>query len=182
VDMGRRAFLRGQNPRGSMVPCRPPWAMGEAHFIRACTRCGACVAACSTGLLAQGTGGFPEADFRRAHCTFCTDCAHACAENARQSRQPPALDFSPGLPPWVLQVTISTACLPRQGVSCRSCEDNCEAGAIRFAPCQGYPAQPEITKSRCIGCGECVAPCPVHAISMQPPYLHSTPFPVEPPQ
>jgi ferredoxin-type protein NapF len=127
------------------------------------------VAACSTGLLAEGAGGFPEANFQRAHCTFCADCAHACAENARKTAcsQPPALNFSPDLPPWALQARIGTACLPRQGVLCRSCEDRCETGAIRFTPRQGRPAKPEITESRCTGCGECVASCPAYAISMQ---------------
>ncbi|MCL2644964.1 MAG: ferredoxin-type protein NapF [Betaproteobacteria bacterium] len=168
--MGRRAFLRGQRSRGTpVVPCRPPWAVDETLFTHTCTRCGACVDACPTGLLAQGAGGFPEADFRRARCTFCTDCVHACAQNAKQSssHRPLALFFSPDLPPWALQATIGTACLPRQGVLCRTCEDHCEEGAIRFAPRKGHPAQPEIAESRCTGCGECVASCPVHVISMQ---------------
>ena len=182
--MGRRAFLRGQRLRGiAAFPYRPPWAADETLFTQACTRCGACILACPTGLLVHSTGGFPEADFRRAHCTFCADCAHACAENARQnaSRQPLALAFSPDLPPWALQATISTSCLPRQGVLCRSCEDHCEESAIRFAPHHGRPAQPEVIESRCTGCGECVAPCPAHAISMQTlppstPGMHSTSF------
>ena len=190
MDIGRRAFLRGQRLRGmTAAPHRPPWAVDETLFTHTCTRCGACVAACPTGLLAQGAGGFPEADFRRARCTFCTDCAHACAENARQgaSRQPLALTFSPDLPPWALRVTISTSCLPRQGVMCRSCEDHCEEGAVRFAPQLGRPAQPEITESRCTGCGECVASCPAHAISMQAfpqsaSDIYSTAFPENHPQ
>ncbi|MCL2076444.1 MAG: ferredoxin-type protein NapF [Betaproteobacteria bacterium] len=167
---GRRAFLRGQRLHSiATLPYRPPWAANETLFTRACARCGACVEACPTGLLAQGEGGFPEADFRRGRCTFCADCANACAENARQnaSPQPPALNFSPDIQPWTLQAMIGTACLPRQGVLCRSCADHCEEGAIRFALRQGRPAQPEITQSRCTGCGECVAPCPAHAITMQ---------------
>ncbi|MCL2876340.1 MAG: ferredoxin-type protein NapF [Betaproteobacteria bacterium] len=169
--MGRRAFLRGQRLRGvATVPYRPPWAIDETLFTHTCTRCNACVAACPTGLLVQGAGGFPEADFRRARCTFCADCVRACAENARQnaSHQPLALILSTDLPPWTLQATIGTSCLPRQGVLCRSCEDHCKEGAIRFALRQGRPAQPEITKSLCTGCGECVAPCPTHTIFMQP--------------
>lgn len=182
MDLNRRAFLRGQRPRWIAVPYRPPWAVSEALFTHTCTRCGACVAACPAGLLARGAGGFPEADFRRSHCTFCMDCVHACVENSRQntSCQSPALAFSPGFPPWALQPTISTACLPRRGVLCRSCEDHCGAGAIRFAPHPGQSAQPDIDKSRCTACGECVASCPAHAISMQAlpaaSGLHSTPF------
>ena len=187
MDMGRRAFLRGKNPRGITVPCRPPWAMDEILFTRACTRCGACVGVCPTGLLMKGAGGFPEADFRRAHCTFCMDCVHACAENARQNTSclPPALAFSPDLPPWTLQAAIGTACLSRQGIMCRSCEEHCETGAIRFSLRPNHPAQPDIIRSGCTGCGECVASCPSHAISMQrfsPSGLYSPPFPEESPQ
>jgi len=185
--MGRRAFLRGQRSRGIVVPYRPPWAIDETLFTRTCTRCGACVSACSTGLLVQGTGGFPEADFRRAHCTFCADCAHACVKNAQQNAfpQPSALVFSSGLPPWTLQATFGSTCLPHRGVLCRSCEDHCEAGAIRFTPRPGSPAQPRVVESRCTGCGQCVASCPAHAISMKTtplPNPHSTSFPEQVPQ
>ena len=176
MDIGRRAFLRGQRLRGIVaMPYRPPWAGDEKLFTHACTRCGACIAACPTGLLAQGAGGFPEANFQRAHCTFCADCAHACAENARKSAPslPLALAFSPDLPPWELRAEIGAACLPRRGALCRSCEDHCEEGAIRFALRQGNPAQPEVTKLHCTGCGECVASCPVHAIAMQRTLLSS---------
>ncbi|MCL2020648.1 MAG: ferredoxin-type protein NapF [Betaproteobacteria bacterium] len=186
--MGRRTFLRGQRLRSVVItPRRPPWAVDEALFTRACVRCGVCVAACPTGLLAEGAGGFPEADFQRAHCTFCADCVHACAEHARQneSSQAPALIFSSDLPPWTIRATINTACLPHKGVLCRSCEEHCEAGAIRFTPRVGSPAKPEITELRCTGCGECVASCPTHAISMQtplPPSPHSNFCPERIPQ
>lgn len=169
MDLGRRVFLRGHRPRKAAALYRPPWSVDEALFTRACTRCGGCVAACPTGLLSSGSGGFPEADFRRAHCTFCADCARACSENTRQSapgEQAP-ISFSPELPPWPLQPVISATCLPQRGILCRSCEERCEPGAIRFIPRPGQPAQPDILKARCTACGECVASCPALAISMQ---------------
>jgi len=189
MDINRRAFLCGQRLHGvAVIPQRPPWAKEEALFTSACTRCGACVAACPTGLLKEGSGGFPEADFRRAHCTFCADCVAACAKNIQQNSSPQALFpfFSSDLPPWTLTATIGTACLPHKGVLCRSCEDHCSDAAIRFTPRPGSPAQPEITASRCTGCGECVAYCPVHAISMRTaptspqPRAHVAPFPATP--
>jgi ferredoxin-type protein NapF len=166
MDMGRRAFLRGRARRLAR-PSRPPWAGDEVGFLRTCDRCGDCIAACSTALLARGGGGFPEADFSRGHCTFCADCARACADAARKSaRTPvrPALLFSPGSP-WSLRAVIDSACLPRQGALCRSCEERCEAGALRFSPRPGGPALPVVGPS-CTGCGRCVAACPVQAISM----------------
>ncbi len=38
---------------------RPPFALGELEFLLACTRCGACIAACPTGssfLYPRGSG------------------------------------------------------------------------------------------------------------------------------
>ncbi|MDR1229343.1 MAG: ferredoxin-type protein NapF [Azoarcus sp.] len=169
MDMGRRAFLLGHRPRRIEAPFRPPWAMDETAFHRACKRCGDCISACPTGLLIQGAGGFPEADFSQGHCTFCADCTRACtasAHNAADRRQP-ALFFSPGLPAWPLAAMIGAACLPRQDVLCRACGEYCEAGAIRFSLRAGRPPQPDIDTSLCTGCGECVAVCPARAISMR---------------
>ncbi|MDR3087680.1 MAG: ferredoxin-type protein NapF [Azoarcus sp.] len=169
MDIARRAFLHGHRSLQTAAPRRPPWAVDEALFQHICFRCGACVTNCPTGLLVQGAGGFPEADFHRGHCTFCADCAHACAAAVRKNgfRHDPALAFSPEHPPWTLRAGIGADCLPGKGVLCRSCEDHCEAGIIRFVPRIGAPAQPDIETSVCTGCGECVAACPAGAISMR---------------
>ena len=179
MDTGRRAFLRGHCPHRIAVPLRPPWAVREAVFPQVCDRCGDCIAACPTGVLVRGGGGFPEADFALGHCTFCADCAHACTTAARRKTGPrrrPALDFSPILPPWPLQAEIGAACLPRRGVLCRVCDERCEAGAIRFSPKAGSPAQPVVAADLCTGCGECVAACPPQALSMKPCAPPPSPF------
>jgi ferredoxin-type protein NapF len=162
MDLGRRAFLRGR-PRRCAEPLRPPWAVNEPRFLRVCDRCGDCLAAGSAALLVRGGGGFPEADFSRGHCAFCADCARARADAARKSAsRRPALLFSSD-PPWSLQARIGPLCLSRQGVSCqgvscRSCAERCEAGAIRFSP--------PVVESSCTGCGRCVVACPTLAIAM----------------
>ncbi|MDR1461897.1 MAG: 4Fe-4S binding protein [Azoarcus sp.] len=83
------------------------------------------------------------------------------------------MSFSPTLPAWPLVAAIGAACLPRRGVLCRSCGEYCEANAIRFSLRPGHPAQPDIDTSLCTGCGECVAICPAHAVSIQ----HGDPLP-----
>jgi ferredoxin-type protein NapF len=169
MDAGRRAFLRGHRPQRFATPLRPPWAADEMVFSRICQRCGDCITACPTGLLVQGAGGFPEADFSRGHCTFCADCTRACTAAAHKAAgRQPALLFSPRFPPWPLQAVIGPACLPLQGVHCRTCGEYCETAAIRFSLRPGRPALPGIETSSCTGCGECVAVCPARAISMQP--------------
>ncbi|MDR2614829.1 MAG: 4Fe-4S binding protein [Candidatus Accumulibacter sp.] len=59
---------------------------------------------------------------------------------------------------------ILSSCLPERGVSCRSCEERCETGAIRFTLRPGQAARPVLDASLCTACGECAAACPVRAI------------------
>lgn len=156
VDVSRRGFLRG---RSTLPPAlRPPWAGSEADFAERCTRCGDCLPACPQAILAVGSGGYPTVDFRRGECTFCGACAEAC--------RPAALLRRPDVPPWRLKAQIAPTCLPRQGVECRICGDFCDARAIRFPPRVGGAALAELDPDRCTGCGACVAPCPVGAISV----------------
>ena len=71
-------------------------------------------------------------------------------------------------PEIATQPVIGPACLSVRGIVCRSCEDRCETGAIRFIPRAGHPALPEIDTARCTDCGECVAACPTRAIAPRP--------------
>lgn len=166
MEEGRRAFLQGRRPSMAAAPFRPPWAIAEPRFLDLCSRCNDCIDACPTDLLIQGAGGFPEADFNSAHCTFCGDCRQAC--------QTGALNPTPDIIPWSLLARIGEDCLPRQGVDCRTCGERCDIGAIRFAPRLGGPALPEIDAARCTGCGECVADCPTRAIAVVRPPVIST--------
>jgi ferredoxin-type protein NapF len=156
VDTSRRGFLRGR-PR-AVAPLRPPWALPESEFADRCSRCGDCLKACPTRILAVDDGGYPGVDFSRGECTFCGACRTACRTGA----------LAPGEIPWRLTLIIGESCLPLRGVECRSCEDSCDAAAIRFRPRLGGPAPPAIDTERCTGCGACVAPCPTGAITFKP--------------
>lgn len=155
VDLARRGFFRGRpRPRAEI---RPPWALAEAAFVAACTRCDDCRTACPQGIVVVGDGGYPTIDFRRGECTFCGDCASACRSGA--------LRHDAALAAWSVKATIGEACLAARGVECRACGDYCDTRAIRFTPRLGGPALPAIDDSRCTGCGACVAPCPSAAIT-----------------
>ena len=69
-------------------------------------------------------------------------------------------------PPRAIKAQIADSCLAKKGVECRICGDPCLVAAIRFSPRLGGPPLPEIDTGSCTGCGDCVAPCPVAAISL----------------
>lgn len=151
----RRAFLRGRSR--VELPLRPPWALEEPAFLVACNGCGDCVTACPEHVLARGEGGYPIFDPSLGECLFCEACVTAC--------EPGALDAAKHDPPWRLKAMVAPSCLAKNGVTCFSCRDACGEMAILFRPARGG-AVPEIDTARCTGCGACVNPCPVSAISL----------------
>ncbi|CNH03597.1 ferredoxin-type protein NapF [Yersinia pekkanenii] len=159
ADLSRRKLLARfwRADKQQLSVQRPPWSVREADFIAGCTRCQACVAACETGVLVVGSGGFPEIDFQRAECTFCQACVKACDVD---------IFISTALAAWPLNVSISDRCLPFHSIECRSCQDSCETRAIRFRPRLNGIAQPELDLPACTGCGACVANCPIQAVTL----------------
>ncbi|MBI4740472.1 MAG: ferredoxin-type protein NapF [Betaproteobacteria bacterium] len=153
----RRNFLRGRFSARKGV-LRPPWALSEDAFLRACSRCGDCVTRCPTHIVANRDGGYPGIDFGEGECTFCGECAGACTAGALIRRD--------GQIPWAVCASIGEHCLALQRVECRVCGEQCEAGAISFRPQAGGVAWPLVENARCTGCGACVASCPTRAVSV----------------
>lgn len=154
IDPVRRGLLRG-HLRPGPSPLRPPWARRN-DFTDACTRCGACLDACTDGLIVRGDGGYPQIDFKLGECTFCGACADACPEAA--------FDRTQG--PWEIVATIGRSCLAENGVVCRSCGDACPVSAIAFTLKPGGSASARIDQDACTGCGACLCACPADAVSM----------------
>jgi ferredoxin-type protein NapF len=155
--VSRRQFMRGDF-KARRPPQRPPWALAEESFIDACTRCGACVPVCPTRIIVV-VRGYPEVDFKRGECTLCGACTDACKDGALPHSHTGTL-------PWTIKAQIAESCLARRGVECRICGDHCAVAAIRFSPRLGGPPTAEVDPDSCTGCGACVAPCPVTAISL----------------
>lgn len=150
----RRAFLRSLAPAPSSIA--PPWTGDD--FTDQCARCDACIEACPESVLVRGDGGFPWLDFSSAGCSLCGDCARVCPE--------PVFDLTRPALPWVAR--IGDQCLAQAGIHCRSCEDSCDARAIRFSLRLGAPPLPSIDEEACIGCGGCVSSCANGALQMEP--------------
>ena len=155
--VSRRQFLRG-NFKARRTPLRPPWALAEKLFVDACSRCGDCVPVCPTRIIFI-VRGYPEIDFKRGECTFCGACATACKDGALLRAENQAA-------PWTIKALVAEGCFALRGVECRICGDHCRVAAIRFSPRRGGPPVAEIDTASCTGCGACVAPCPVAAISL----------------
>ena len=155
--ISRRQFLRG-DISGRKAFLRPPWALAEAAFLEACTRCGDCVPVCPEKIIVVVERGYPVVDFARGECTFCEACLKACAAGA--------LKKNGDEPPWKIRPQIAGNCVANKDVVCRSCGDACLRAAIRFRPRLGGAALPEVDGEKCTGCGACVAPCPVGAIKL----------------
>jgi ferredoxin-type protein NapF len=124
-----------------------------------CTGCGACAEACPQEILAIEAGRHPVIEFTAA-CTFCGACAAACPEDV--------FDLSRD-PPWTLAAAPTDDCLELHGVTCRACEDACEARALRARPRRGGTAVMSVDVDACTGCGGCIAVCPTDAIRLVPP-------------
>lgn len=155
IDLSRRSILFGRKPNlDEVAHFYPPWAV--TGFTDQCTRCGDCLKVCPTQILHKGDGGFPEVDFQAGECTFCGFCRSACTAGALNAPQT-----------WTQAISISSACVAQQGVDCRVCGESCEPAAINFRLQIGQVAQPHLDPESCTGCGACIAPCPVQAISIQ---------------
>lgn len=64
------------------------------------------------------------------------------------------------------KAAISDACVSLLGVACRVCGDVCDTGAIRFQIIAKAISRPVIDAARCTGCGACLHPCPVQAVTV----------------
>ena len=64
-------------------------------------------------------------------------------------------------------VRIGAHCFAFNGVACRSCEDACGTGALRFRPRLGGSYHPAVDVNNCTACGDCLPLCPVNALSLE---------------
>lgn len=156
------AVSRADIIRGRFTPIpqnsRPPYAIAEADFRSLCERCDACREACETGIIGRDGEGYPILLFGQASCSFCGDCANVCDTGALSVKQ---------ARPWTVRADVKASCLSFNAVTCRACEDSCEAGAIRFRLMTQGRALPLIDETACTGCGSCAVICPNQSIEMK---------------
>ncbi len=158
VDVNRRAFLRGC-PKAASVDIAPPWSNHESLESH-CNRCGDCISVCPENIIVIGDGRFPKLDFSQGECSFCGKCSAVCNEGVFDNTQIPVLK--------ALAEVVLASCLPEKGVHCEACRDSCSESAISMEMRIGLPPKPQISASKCSGCGACYEPCPANAINLIP--------------
>ena len=194
--LGRRAFLglglgagyRFVLPPGHAAPSaviRPPASGREARFTRLCTRCGACVRACPTGIIRFGGAGTswagvlaPEVCFDYNYCVpACAACGQACPSGAIPRF---AADKKFAMPMGTVRVD-EDECLLGQSRECGACVSACPHGALDLAwDPANMVSRVVVDPKACTGCGCCEYVCPStpKAIRIRPPLRSQKTLPV----
>jgi MauM/NapG family ferredoxin protein len=161
---------------------RPPGALGEEAFLGRCITCGACSAACPTGVIRSDLGRSgveglftPILDMRAGWCEpSCIRCTEVCPTGALELVTPDAKQAIGG----PAEVRVGTAfldrgrCLPwAMDTPCIVCEEMCPTSPkaiwledVERIDRNGRPVKlqrPIVDPSQCTGCGLCENRCPV---------------------
>lgn len=163
--------LQQQTARAAGVRLRPPGALSEEAFDRACVRCGQCVQACpydtlKLATLASGlSAGTPYFVARDIPCEMCEEvpCARVCPSGALDKQIPTIDDARMGLAVLLDQEN----CLNFQGLRCDVCYRDCpkldEAITLELDRNlrTGKHARflPTVHSASCTGCGKCEKVC-----------------------
>ena len=144
---------------------RPPAALEEDDFRKACARCYRCIDACPAGALRPASImegivnlGTPVLD--PSHCIFCMECVRACPTGAITKVPKEEVDIGNA----VIDQDTCLAWLKKK--RCKDCYRACEAKAIKLEK-RRYPV---VIAERCNGCGACVRRCPTQPLAIQVAY------------
>jgi ferredoxin-type protein NapF len=158
------------------TPVRPPGAMPETRFVSLCIRCGNCVRACPTRIIAPEGGRHdplglltPALRFDRDYCREdCSRCTEVCPTGALVALAPrDKLTVPLGFP----RIDMDR-CLLGDDRECSACRSSCPYGAITYVFSEvDYTLAPRVDPAKCPGCGACELACPtspVKAIAILP--------------
>lgn len=145
---------------------RPPGALAEAKFLKACEKCHKCIEACPERAIAPADAqifpeiaGTPVIMSRRRPCYWCKTfhCQEACPSGAL-------------LPLAHREMKLGTAkvlpalCLPHNGKPCSTCHTICPLRGEAIEMKKGLPV---IHPEACTGCGLCEYACPTHPAAIR---------------
>lgn len=161
-NAGRR--VAGAVELRPLNPVVPPGATSRKDYLSRCTACGACVAACPTGVLTMSLKDFgvrhalvPVLHFDKAYCRpDCTECTHLCPTKAltpltQNEKMTSAIGRA--------RVVATNCMLYVNGEPCSVCVRRCPHGAVSITETADGRRLPYVDASLCTGCGICTA-CP----------------------
>ena len=147
---------------------RPPGALRESDFVATCIRCGRCAEVCPyfsiepISLKGGLQAGTPIIHVEHIACYLCMECVKVCPSGALQDV--PAEKAGMGI-----AHIDENRCWAYNGKAlCRACYDACP---FKNEAIQLIHLKPVVVEDTCVGCGLCVAACPVHiprAINVDP--------------
>jgi len=148
---------------------RPPGALPEDLFLKACTRCGSCMHVCPTGalqpsLFESGLEGLwtPRVAARTGACDqTCTCCGAVCPTEA--IRKLP-LEEKKHAKLGTAYIDTDRCLAWAQDRLCLICDEQCPYNAIVFR-WSGTARRPFVIDVKCNGCGFCEQACPVRGAS-----------------
>ena len=144
---------------------RPPAALVEDDFRKACARCYLCIDACPAGALRpasimEGIVNFGTPVLDPSHCIFCMECVRACPTGAIAKVPKAEVDIGNA----VIDQDTCLAWLKKK--RCKDCYQACEAKAIKLEK-RRFPV---VIAERCNGCGACVRRCPTQPLAIRVAY------------
>lgn len=171
-----------ENAKASPLTLRPPAALPEKKFIKACTKCGICVEACpyDTLKLAQDgenrVVGTPFFEPREIPCYMCTDipCVPVCPSGALDANLVSKLnkennknELDINMSDMGIAVIHKESCIAFWGIQCDACYRACplmdEAIYLNYEKNErtGKHAylKPVVNGDKCTGCGLCEHAC-----------------------
>lgn len=157
------AVSRQGKRKGEANHLRPPGALDEDAFTKACSRCFKCGNACPNGCIQyhEAEAGprrafTPYIKARERGCTLCGECANVCPSGALQPFEVSREGWLAGVDMGMARVNESL-CYSFHGRTCGACYRACPlAGqAIKI----GMFETPHIDMTQCVGCGLCEQAC-----------------------
>ena len=165
VPPDRPGVVAGAVPLVPLNHVTPPGISSREDFLRRCTACGACVAACPTGVLTMSAKQYgirhsliPVMDFERAYCDIsCVRCTEVCPTKALKPLTPAEKRVTPV---GRARISASNCRLYVNGTPCGVCVRSCPKRAISIVTGADGRRSPQVVPELCIGCGQCSYACP----------------------
>jgi ferredoxin-type protein NapG len=158
-----------EETKADVATLRPPGAINDKDFLKACIKCGKCVEACPYDTLKLATPGdnsgigTPWFEPRKIPCYMCTDypCTEACPSGALNLKELSKENNPPDI--------HRESCIAYWGIQCDACYRACPLmdSAIKLEYDKNITTgkhanlKPVVYSDFCTGCGVCEHACVV---------------------